>query len=63
MRGRGVFGRSQRMNVHLGPLQTAAEFIDLLPDSDREDPAAITDYLRGQFIDHFGSGTDNKARS
>lgn len=55
MRGRGIFGRPQQMNVRLGPLQTAAELADSLPDSDREDPEAITERLRGQFVDHFGT--------
>jgi len=54
MRGRGLVGSHQTMNVRLGPLQTAAELVDPLLDSNRTDHVAITDRLQRQFIDHFG---------
>jgi len=55
VRGRGVLGRPQTMHVQLGPLQTAAALVDSLPDSDRDDPVAITTQLQRQFVAHFGN--------
>lgn len=53
LRGRGIFGKPQTMDVQLGPVQTAAELMDSLPDSARHDRVAITALLQRQFIDHF----------
>ena len=53
MRGWGVFGRSQSLDMSLGPMYTADELVAMLPKSDRDDPAAITGLLQRQFIEHF----------
>lgn len=53
MRGRGIFGRPQSMDVEVGPLYTAEEIVSSLPRSDRDDPVALTSKLRQQFLDHF----------
>lgn len=53
MRGRGIFGGPQSMNVHVGPIQTADELTGSLPASERDDPAAITRQLHEQFLEHF----------
>lgn len=52
--GRGVFGRPQTLHVQLGPVQTVAELLDLLPDSASSDREAITSLLQEQFIEYFG---------
>lgn len=53
LRGRGIFGRPQSMDVEVGPLHTAEEIVSSLPRSDRDDPVALTNKLRQQFLDHF----------
>jgi hypothetical protein len=53
MRGHGIFGRPQSMNVHVGPIQTANELTGSVPAGEREDPAAITKQLYEQFLEHF----------
>lgn len=52
-RGRGIFGRPQSMNVHVGPIQTVSELTESLPVDEQDDPAAITRQLREQFLEHF----------
>jgi hypothetical protein len=53
MRGRGVIGRPQVINLRTGPLQTVAELVGSLPNSDHDNQEIITDRLRSQFVDHF----------
>jgi len=55
MRGKGLLGKPQTMNLHLGPIQTAATLVDSLPESTHDDQVAITALLRSQFISHFGA--------
>jgi hypothetical protein len=51
--GRGIFGRPQSMNVHIGPIQTVSELTESLPEGEQDDPSAITRQLREQFLEHF----------
>ena len=53
VRGRGIIGRPQEIDMTVGPLQTAGEIVASLPKSDRDDPVKITEHLQRQFIDHF----------
>lgn len=53
MRGWGVFGRSQVMNVSLGPIMSANDVIESLPPSLQSDPDAITEQLRQDFCKTF----------
>jgi hypothetical protein len=53
MRGRGIFGRPQTMDIELAPIYTVDEIIQTLPDGQQDDPVVITDQLRQNFINYF----------
>ena len=53
MRGKGIFGKPQSLNVQLGTMQTASELVGQLHPRDQDDPKAITALLQQQFIKDF----------
>lgn len=55
VRGRGLFGRPQSMDVQLGTLMSAEDVIESLPVSLQNDPIAITEQLRQDFLRDFAS--------
>ncbi|HJQ08663.1 MAG TPA: hypothetical protein VJ836_04255 [Candidatus Saccharimonadales bacterium] len=53
-RGCGVLGRPQGIDIIFGQPQTAAEIMDGVSRARQDDPRAITDVLRQQYIANFG---------
>lgn len=50
MRGRGVFGKPQNIELEFGRPRTATEVMAMIPEASQDDPAAITDIVRQMYM-------------